>query len=105
MVINSTKFAEWWSGRQDLKLRFPSPEPGCPSALRIFPNEFDTGTDSVLRVDNLWRLFFNRRSLESWRMIFRINLAMLRRRIWDSTPAFFFCRFLCLLSFLLSVGT
>jgi hypothetical protein len=49
-------------------------------ALRIFPNELDTGTaDSAFRVDNLWCLFFNRRHLWSWRMIFRINLAMLRR--------------------------
>ena len=36
----------------------PSPEPGCPSALRIFPNELDTGTaDSAFRVDNLVSLF------------------------------------------------
>jgi len=55
------------------------PEPGCPSALRIFPTELGTGTaDSAFRVDNLCCLFFNRRPLESWRMIFRINLAMLR---------------------------
>ena len=62
-------------------------EPGCPSALRISPNELDTGTaDSAFRIDNLphWCLFFNRRPLESWRMMFRINLAMLWGRISDS---------------------
>ena len=44
--------------------------------------ELDAGTaDSAFRVDNLWCLFFNRRTLEPWRMIFRINLAILRGRI------------------------
>src|SRR5438105_1166424 len=38
--------------------------------------ELDAGTaDSAFRVDNLWCLFFNRRTLEPWRMIFRINMA------------------------------
>ena len=48
--------------------------------------------DNAFRVDFLYCLFFNRTAFESWRMIFRINLAMLSGRIWDSTHA------LCLLS-------
>src|SRR5437870_3092090 len=48
--------------------------------------------DSAFRVVNLWCLFFNRRSLESWRIIFRINLAPLRGRILDSQAGQFgFC--------------
>jgi hypothetical protein len=33
MVFSSTNLVEWWSGRQDLNLRLPSPEPGVPRYL------------------------------------------------------------------------
>ena len=56
----------------------------CTSHL---PIELDMARPIALsELINLWCLFFNRRPLESWQMLFRINLAMLRGRIWDSTP-------------------
>ena len=54
------------------------------------PNELDTGTVDTLSELIICGVFFNRRPLEAWRMIFRINLAM-RGRIWDSTQRLSFC--------------